>query len=115
MKRSLIPLWNDVFKIRINVNSLRPFFVLSVFSGLLVACNRSDIPKLEKGETLRTDCAILLNQFPEGEIPKNAWPRSVRDLKPIRVAQEKNGIRIFTHEGNYTGGYCIFPDQRSAP
>jgi hypothetical protein len=97
------------------VNSLRPFFVGLVFSGLLVGCNRGDLPKLEKGEALRADCATLLNQYPEGEIRKDVWSRSIRDLKPIRVAREKNGIRIFTHEGDYTGGYCVFPDRQSAP
>jgi hypothetical protein len=97
--------------------SLGRIFAAAGLSLFLVACNRGDLPKLEKGEALRADCAILLNKYPEGEIPKAAWPRSVNDLKSIRVVREKDGIRIFTFEknGRYTGGYCVFSDPQFAP
>jgi len=97
--------------------SLGRIFAVVGLSLFLVGCNRSELPKLEKGEALRVDCAILLDQYPEGEIPKEAWPRSIKDLKPIRVAREKNGLRIFTFEknGRYTGGYCVFPDPQFVP
>jgi len=86
-----------------------------VLSLLLVACNHSELPKLEKGEALRADCAILMGKFSEGEIPQDAWPRSVKDLKPTRVVREQNAVRIFVQEKNFHTGYYVSPNLQAAP
>jgi hypothetical protein len=93
------------------------FFAAIALGGFLTGCNRADLPPLKNGEGLRADCAILMNSFPEGEIPQSVWPRSVKELKATRVEREKMNIRIYVVEkrGNFRGGYCVFLDPQLAP
>jgi hypothetical protein len=96
--------------------SLGRFFAACVLSLLLVACNRTaEIPPLKNGEGLRADCSILMSSFPEGEIPQNVWPRSVKELEPISVVREKNAVRIFVKTDGFRGGYWVSPDLQLAP
>ena len=95
------------------MKSLQHFFISVVSCLLLAACNRStEFPPLKKGEGLRADCAILMSKYPEGEIPKDAWPRSVKELKATRVNREKMFVRIYVPDkrGDLKGGYFVFLD-----
>src|SRR4051812_42480074 len=92
---------------------LSHLFGLLVGGLLLAACNRpTDFPVLKNGEGLRADCSILLSKYPEGQIPTEAWPHSIKELKATRVVREKLDIRIYVPEkrGNFKGGYCVFLD-----
>lgn len=93
------------------------FLVVLVASLFLVACHRAEFPAIKDGAMLRIECGNLMNQFSGGEIPPTNWPRSVKDLKPIRVVREPDAIRIFTHarRGKFTGGYCVFLDSQLTP
>ncbi len=99
---------------KICLGSLR--LVLAVSTLLLTACNRAnDIPPVKNGGGLRADCSILMNSFPEGEIAKNVWPRSVKELEPTRVVREKNAVRIFVETEGFRGGYWVSADLQAAP
>ena len=98
------------------VKNFQQLYVLFVAGLLLSACNRkAEFSPLKNGEGLRVDCSILMNSFPEGEISKGVWPRSVKDLKPTRVVREKNAVRIFVEAKQFRGGYWVSPDPQSAP
>lgn|GEM_PF-6133172 len=88
-----------------------------VSSLLLASCSREVITPLQDGAKLRQDCGRLLEQFPLGEIPKNQWPRSVLNLKPMRVAREQNDIQILIHQepGKFSGGYYVYLDAQLSP
>src|SRR4051812_21765462 len=93
-------------------------FFAVIVCVLLLGCSRSVLPQLKNGEGLRADCAILMSKYAEGQpVPKEAWPRSVKDLKATRVDREKTGVRIYVAEkrGDFKGGYCVFLDPQFAP
>jgi hypothetical protein len=98
------------------MKSPQHFFVLIVSCLLLAACNgKEEFQPLKSGEGLRADCSILINSFPEGEIPQNVWPKSVKELAPVRVVREKNAVRIFVEREKFRGGYWVSPDPQLAP
>jgi len=98
------------------ISSGRFIAALVVISWLTIGCNRSGMAKLENGDALRADCSILMGKYPEGEIPKAAWPRSIKALKATRVVREKMDVQIYLSEkpGNLTG-YYVFLDQQTGP
>ena len=86
--------------------------------GLLLGCNRQqDLADLSDGEKLRQDCVRLMEQFPAGEISSEIWPRSIRDLEPIRVTRQPNNIRIVVQQerGKFTLGYDVFANPQLSP
>ncbi|MFN7139040.1 MAG: hypothetical protein ACK4UN_06860 [Limisphaerales bacterium] len=88
------------------------------FLFLLIGCRQKDeMAELKDGHKLLLDCVRLMDQFPSGEISKELWPKSVRDLKPIRVTRERDNIRILVKQesGKYTVGYDVFADPRKSP
>ncbi|MDB6121402.1 MAG: hypothetical protein JWQ71_395 [Pedosphaera sp.] len=96
---------------------LRGLFTLFVASLMLVSCRHDTFPSIKDGDALRNDCIRLLEQFPQSEIPKAGWPRSVQALKPIRVTGRSNHIEILLHQepGKFTGGYDVFADPQLSP
>ncbi len=95
----------------------RPFTVICFFSLLLIACRRDTFPTIQDGPALVQECAALLVQFPEGEIPKAKWPRSIAALHPIRVLRQPDDIQIWLYEqrGKFAGGYDVFANPLLAP
>jgi hypothetical protein len=92
-------------------------FASLIFSVLFVACNRAAFPPLKNGDALRLDCVLLLEKFPEGEIPNYSWPASIKDLKPVGVVREKDNIKIWLYQerGKFAGGYHVFGDPQFSP
>jgi hypothetical protein len=90
---------------------------LLVCAVALASCRREELPSIADGSKLQQDCARLMGQFRPGEIPNNALPRSIRDLKPIRVTREQDNIRILVQQerGKFTVGYDIFADVQKSP
>ena len=95
------------------------YLVLTAIAFIaLIACNGSkDISELKDGPKLRQDCLVLLSRIPQGEIPQTAWPRSIKELEPMRVSCEQDKVRILLRRenGRYTVGYDIFADTTKAP
>lgn len=92
-------------------------FVL-FFSLSLVSCSKNKLPGIKDPETLRTDCAILYQEFPEtvrtnvhiaylrtipNLIPQDKWTPAVLALKPAEVLRCRHGICILIG-GNMVGG-----------
>lgn len=99
------------------MNMLRQLLLFG-FVILLIGCKPSrELSELENGGKLQQDCARLLTQFQPGDIPKNLWPLSIKQLKPIRVTREDSKIRILVQQeqGKFTVGYDVFSDTRLAP
>jgi hypothetical protein len=93
-----------------------------IFTGLaclwlLAGCHRNAFPAIKNEKTLQQDCMTLLEKFPEGEIAKDQWPRTVAALKPLKVEREGESIRIWTHQetGQYANGYYVFKDWGMSP
>jgi hypothetical protein len=77
---------------------------------LLVSCSRTALPSIRDAELLWKDCESLYQSFPieasatntprrrllMREIPKEAWPESVRKMRPVWVWRLEAGIRICT-------------------
>lgn len=94
----------------------RKVFAVFFLGVLLAGCKQAkEFPAIKSGETLRLECVLLLEKFPRGEVPKTQWPRSVQDLKPIRVTGEQNSIRIWVDRGKFSGGYQVFADPQFTP
>jgi hypothetical protein len=94
-------------------NSLSVLFAIL----MLASCGRSPITKVENGNALRADCVRLLNDMPLGDIEPKQWPRSIQDLKPVRVVREENDIKIWTaqHTPQGSTGYYVFPNVQLSP
>jgi hypothetical protein len=98
------------------ISPVRIFAVLVLSSWLATGCNRGGVSKLENGDALRADCSILMSKYPGGDIPKGAWPRSIKELKATRVVREKADVKIYVSEkpGNFMG-YYVFLETQSGP
>ncbi|MBA4148234.1 MAG: hypothetical protein H0X66_08960 [Verrucomicrobia bacterium] len=87
--------------------------------GILLGCEPKgdELADLKDGQKLHQDCVRLMEQFPSGEISKQIWPRSIRELKPIRVTREPNNIRILIKQerGKFTVGYDVFANLQLSP
>jgi hypothetical protein len=99
------------------VVNLRGFFLLIGASLLLASCSREVFPPIKEGEALRKDCIHLLEQFPQGDIPKLHWPKSIEAMKPLRVTGEQDHVHILLRRepGKFTVGYDVFADTQSIP
>lgn len=95
----------------------RLLFVLALTVGiLLVGCGpKKEFAEIKSGETLRLECVLLLQKYRSGEIPKAQWPRSVQELKPIRVTAEQNSVRIWVKRPKFSGGYQVFAEPQYLP
>lgn len=99
------------------MNATRYVVVLAA-SLLLVSCGKkASLPPIKDGQSLRRECVALIQQFPEGTIPSNGWPKAVRALKPIRVTRERDHIRILLRQerGKFAGGYEVFENPELSP
>ena len=92
-------------------------FAVLIFAVFLMACHRQDMADLDSGKQLQIDCVHLMGKVSIGEIPATLWPRSIKDLKPIRVTRQENSIRILTAQerGKFTVGYDVFADGQMSP
>ena len=99
--------------------SMRRILQIEVFVGfgLLLGCKPKAMPELENGAKLQQDCITLMGQFASGDIPANLWPRSIKELKPLRVTREENKVRILLRreQGKFTVGYDVFADRTQSP
>jgi hypothetical protein len=102
---------------KLHLNSWRSVLFLLFCSVCLTACQRKEVASIEDGKKLQEDCARLMTQYQAGEIPMKILPRSIKDLKPIRVTREENNIRILLeHErGKFTVGYDVFANLQLSP
>ncbi|MDB6029338.1 MAG: hypothetical protein JWM68_5561 [Verrucomicrobiales bacterium] len=104
---------------RKGVKALRHVLQLTLLISveLLTACQPKALPELQDGAKLQQDCIRLMGQFAGGDIPANLWPRSIKELKPLRVTREENKVRIlFRRErGKFTVGYDVFADGTQSP
>jgi hypothetical protein len=92
--------------------SMRNFSLL-LFSLLLLGCNRNPLPQIKDGQKLLQDCTRLHEQFPQGDISKTDWPRSIVVLKPLRVTRGQNDIQIWIHRSGVC--YDVFPNPQFSP
>lgn len=70
-------------------------------------------PEVKNSQSLRVDCAALLNNHEPRSIPKAQWPQSVQSLKPVAVHCDENYV-VITISGGGIGaawGFVVFPNQ----
>lgn len=92
--------------------------LILLFSLFLVSCSQNKLPGIKDPETLRKDCAILYQEFPEiiktnvhiaylrtipNSIPQEKWTPAVLALKPVKVLRCQHGICLLIG-GNMVGG-----------
>ncbi len=93
-------------------------FAVLMAGMLLLACRKKeDFPAIADGKLLQKDCAHLLAQPADGEIPRSQWPKSIQALKPLHVIKHQNDIQILTYQqpGKMVGGYYVYADPQFSP
>jgi len=85
--------------------------VIAVF--FLNSCPGMRWPEVGNSQSLRVDCAALLNKHETGSIPKVQWPQSVQALKPQAVHCDVNCVLIAVSGGGIGAGwgFVVFPNQ----
>ncbi|EEF62474.1 hypothetical protein [Pedosphaera parvula] len=87
-----------------------------ICSLLLVGCKHEVLPAIRDGAILRKDCLHLCTQLPNGYVPSQDWPESIRRLCPAQVVRSSNVIEIVVHQSETElSGYVVLEGDQTAP